>query len=180
MKEAQESEFEETAIRVKEICNKYDAVLIVNDNVEIAQKVQSDGIHLGVKDMLPSKARILLGPDVIIGGTANTLDDMLWCTEKGCDYIGLGPYRFTKTKKELSPIVGSFGMKDLLEAYSVKVENPLPIVAIGGITPSDVFDLRQLGYHGMAVSSAIAKAPDVGNAIKEFINELAHGTVTYS
>lgn len=163
---------EETAWVVKKICKKYGAVLIINDNVSVAQKIQADGVHLGKKDMLPSKARLLLGPAAIIGGTANTLRDMLWCTEEGCDYIGVGPYRYTDTKKELSPIVGSCGMIDISEAYSIKAANPVPIIAIGGIKVEDISELLQSGYHGVAVSSAIAKAPNPSRSAQKFLDQL--------
>ncbi len=169
MKGAEEREFEETARAVKSICKKYNSVFIINDNVELAMKVEADGVHLGKMDMLPSKARLILGPSAIIGGTANTLSDLLWGTEEGCDYLGVGPYRFTNTKNNLSPILESCGMIDLIEAYSTKADNPIPIIAIGGIKSDDVSELVQSGYHGVAVSSAIAKADDPAHAAKEFL-----------
>ena len=170
MKDASETDFEETAVSVKSICKKYNSVLIINDNVNVALKVRADGVHLGKKDMLPSKARLLLGPNSIIGGTANTLGDMLWCMEEGCDYIGVGPYRFTNTKKNLSPILQSCGMIDLIEAYSIKSSAPVPIIAIGGIQSDDLSELIQSGYHGVAVSSAIANASNPVKAAREFLD----------
>ncbi|HIA12093.1 MAG TPA: thiamine phosphate synthase [Flavobacteriales bacterium] len=169
MKGAAETEFEDTAQEVKKICQKHDVVFVVNDNVNVALKVQADGVHLGKGDLLPSKARHLLEPNVIIGGTANTLSDMLWCTEEGCDYIGVGPYRYTDTKKSLAPIVGRCGLTELIEAYSVKAASPVPVIAIGGVTSEDVSELIQSGYHGVAVSGAIAKALNPATAATKLL-----------
>ncbi|PCH97702.1 MAG: thiamine phosphate synthase [Bacteroidetes bacterium] len=180
MKEATVTKFKETAIAVNRVCKKHESVFIVNDNVDVALKVQADGVHLGKKDMLPSKARLMMGLKAIIGGTANSLSDMLWCTEEGCDYIGVGPYRFTSTKKNLSPVLQSCGMLDLIEAYSISTDNPVPIIAIGGIQPDDVQELIQSEYHGIAVSSAIAKIENPAMAVEIFINNLKHGVTTYS
>lgn len=172
-------EIETTALSAWKICNSYDTTFILNDHVELAKRVKAHGVHLGKKDMLPSKAREILGPDFIIGGTANTLDDMLWCTSEGCDYIGLGPYRFTETKKELAPVLGDCHMIDLIEAYSLKTQNPLPVIAIGGIRQEDIKTIIDMGYQGVAVSSAIAQADNIEQATIEFNKQLNYGTVSY-
>jgi len=172
-------QIETTAIAALNICNNHGATFIINDHVELAKKINAHGVHLGKKDMLPSKARKILGQDFIIGGTANTLDDMLWCTQEGCDYIGVGPYRFTTTKEQLAPIIGDCNMIDLMEAYNIKVQNPLPLIAVGGITSKDVADLLKTGCHGVAVSGAITQVSDPRTATKELITELNHEAVTY-
>ncbi|WP_255702809.1 thiamine phosphate synthase [Antarcticibacterium sp. 1MA-6-2] len=104
----------ETAKAVKNICDAFQVKLIINDFPEVAKKINADGVHLGKLDSCPLEARRLLGKDKIIGGTANTLEDCESLCEKQVDYIGLGPFRFTTTKKNLSPILGTAGYQELL------------------------------------------------------------------
>ena len=101
-KNASAEEFLETAKKVKILCEKHDAIFIINDNVELVKEIDADGVHLGLTDSTIKEARNIIGFDKIIGGTANTLDDVLRRISEKCDYIGLGPYRFTKTKEKLS------------------------------------------------------------------------------
>ena len=103
MKEATEEEVEKEAIRVQDLCRQYGATFIIDDHVALAKKLHADGVHLGKKDMPIAEARKLLGKDFIIGGTANTFEDVQMHYAAGADYIGCGPFRFTTTKKNLSP-----------------------------------------------------------------------------
>jgi len=147
-------EFEREAIKVQNICKKYNAVFIVNDNVDIAKKIHADGVHLGKNDISPVRARELLGDDAIIGGTANTFSDIQELNKIGIDYIGLGPYRFTTTKKNLSPILGINGYTEIIR--QCKIHNiKIPIYAIGGITNKDVKPILNTGIYGIAVSAEI-------------------------
>lgn len=164
---------------VWELCNNHGATFIVNDHVELAVELGAHGVHLGKKDTLPSRARKILGNKAIIGGTANTLEDLIWCNEEGCDYIGLGPYRFTATKKELAPIIGECHIVDLIEAYQTRLPSGVPVVAIGGIVPEDAVPLMQMGYHGVAVSSGIVGADDVLSAAKNYLTEVENGIIKY-
>jgi len=145
-----------TAEKVKQLCETYKATLIVNDHPEIAIAIDADGVHLGLQDMSIDKARKLL-PNKIIGGTANTLIDVKQRIAENCNYIGLGPLRFTHTKEKLSPVLGIEGYKTIIE--SVKSENnTIPIVAIGGITLTDLPYLKQIQVDGIAVSSLLYNA----------------------
>ncbi|WP_300566963.1 thiamine phosphate synthase [Flavobacterium sp.] len=138
---------------VKFLCEEYLATFIINDNVHLAQQLVSDGVHLGLNDMSIAEARQLLG-NKIIGGTANTFEDVLQRTNENCDYIGLGPFQFTATKSNLSPILGIEGYTSILK----KMEEhhiTIPVYAIGGITVNDVEDLMKTGIHGIAVSGLI-------------------------
>ena len=154
----------------KSICDTYGATLIINDNVEIAQAVSASGVHLGKKDMCPRQAREILGNDYIIGGTANTFEDIKQCYEAGVDYVGVGPFRFTITKENLSPILGLEGYADIIRVCR---ENHIdvPIFAIGGIRVEDVREIMSTGVHGIAIGTGIGlgNAPD--NA-QRFIQEL--------
>lgn len=160
------------ALQTKAICQHYGSTFILNDNAALAAEVNADGVHLGQLDMQPMEARKLLGPEKIIGGTANTFADVQRLVEQGVDYIGLGPYRFTSTKQNLSPILG-------LEGYTVLLQQcreagiSIPVIAIGGITAADVPLLLPTGIHGVAVSSAIMLAPDRAAALAEF-NQYFH------
>lgn len=164
-------EWLQLASDAKQLCLKFGAKLIINDNAEIARRVGADGVHLGKNDMNPIEVRELLGADFIIGGTANTIDDIRRLAEAGVDYIGLGPFRFTQTKENLSPILGLEGYSDILK--QVRDENiQVPVIAIGGIVPDDVEHLMQTGIHGIAVSSGINCSTDKGQVVSIFLNHL--------
>lgn len=151
------------------LCEKYKAYSIINDYPQLAKKVGADGVHLGKSDMSPAEARALLGKDFIIGGTANTFEDVEGLYEAGVDYIGLGPLRFTDTKKNLSPVLGLEGYTEILQscqANSIRI----PIIAIGGITVEDLEALYDIGLHGVAVSSAIKGSKNPVETIKRFLS----------
>lgn len=145
---------------VKTLCEEYLATFIVNDDVDLALQVNADGIHLGLNDMKIEDARNVLGNHKIIGGTANTLEDVLQRVTENCDYIGLGPYRFTTTKDNLSPILGLEGYQTICN--QLKQQNTdIPIYAIGGIQLKDIDDLLNIGVHGIAVSGLITQQPQL-------------------
>lgn len=155
------------ARKAQAVCKEYDVIFIINDNVSIAQTIKADGIHLGQNDMPPSEARKILGEQAIIGGTANTFEDIQYLVSQGVDYIGCGPFRFTTTKKNLSPIVGLEGYK-ALTAQMKQAGITTPIVAVGGITQGDIKPIVETGINGVAVSSFIAQAENQ----KELIESL--------
>ena len=159
MKDASEAEFIDMATRIRTLCHKYDATLIFDDRVNLVTELNADGVHLGKKDMPVSEARMILGPSKIIGATANTLDDVMNAYSAGADYIGLGPYRFTTTKKGLSPILGLEGYNRIISDCR-RQGMPLPVVAIGGIVLDDIAALRQTGVDGIAVSGLILNSDD--------------------
>lgn len=152
------------------LCEKYKAFSIINDYPQLAKRVGADGVHLGKSDMSPAEARALLGKDFIIGGTANTFEDVEGLYEAGVDYIGLGPLRFTETKKNLSPVLGLEGYAEIMQscqANSIRI----PMIAIGGVTFEDLEALYDLGLNGIAVSSAIRKAQNPAAAVKQFLGK---------
>lgn len=139
---------------VQKICKAYDAKLIINDHVQVAWQIDADGVHLGLDDISVKEARTLLKENKIIGGTANTLEDVLQRVNENCDYIGLGPYQFTSTKEKLSPILGIEGYKEILT--ELKNRNiDIPIYAIGGIEENDIEKIENIGVYGIAVSGLI-------------------------
>jgi thiamine-phosphate diphosphorylase len=159
MKEASDVVFRETALAAKAICEARGSVLIINDRVEVAAAIDAHGVHLGQEDMPVSEARRLLGEGKIIGGTANTLEDVRGHYLAGADYVGLGPYRYTKTKKNLSPILGLEGYRRImgrLEEEGMAV----PVIGIGGIGVEDVLPLLGTGLFGIAFSGMLVQAED--------------------
>ena len=153
---------------VKQICNHFQTTLIINDHAEIAKAVDADGVHVGKNDVTVLAARKIVGESKIIGATANTLEDILVHQKNGVHYIGLGPYKFTKTKEKLNPILG-------LEGYSIIQQSNnsiIPIIAIGGIQLEDVQPLMNTGVHGVAVSSVINLADDKAKVISSFLELL--------
>jgi thiamine-phosphate pyrophosphorylase len=150
------------ARKVKDVTDKYSTVLIINDHVNLAAEL-GVGVHLGKNDMSIREARKILGDNAIIGGTANTADDIICRVDEGADYIGLGPYRFTTTKENLSPVIPIDELKRLLT-----LQNKIPIIIIGGITPHDVKIIMSLGAYGVAVSSAINMHPDKAAQVQYF------------
>lgn len=168
------AEWENEARQVVRVCREFGAVCIINDNPEIALKVQADGVHVGKGDMTPSKARAIIGEYAIIGGTANTLSDVERLIESRVDYIGLGPLRYTSTKTNLSPVLGLLGVQAIMDQLREKNIN-VPVIVIGGVAPSDKGVLHEFGVHGIAVSSAIASAGDVAKAAEQFLEERSYG-----
>lgn len=146
------------AIEARKICDKHGAVLIINDNIGVAGESNADGVHLGLTDTNPKDARKQLGNEAIIGGTANTLKDCLQHIDNGVDYIGLGPFRFTTTKKKLSPVLGTEGYAKIVNEI-INKGHILPIVGIGGITLNDLTELQKTGVSNVAVSGLLTNEP---------------------
>ena len=169
MKEATEEEVEKEAIRVQDLCRQYGATFIIDDHVALAKKLHADGAHLGKKDMPIAEARKLLGKDFIIGGTANTFEDVQMHYAAGADYIGCGPFRFTTTKKNLSPVLGLEGYRNIVSRMKEAGIN-LPIVAIGGIAFEDIPAIMQTGVSGIALSGSILRADDPIAETRRIIN----------
>ncbi|MCD0463816.1 thiamine phosphate synthase [Flavobacterium sp. ENC] len=160
---------------VKFLCEEYLANFIVNDNVYLAQQIAADGVHLGLLDTKIEEARAILGNTKIIGATANTFDDIQNHIENGCDYIGLGPLRFTTTKEQLSPILGFEGYRTILQ--KLKENNlEIPVYAIGGIIADDIDTLMETGVHGIAVSGLITNSNQKEKLIQQ-LNEKLYANI---
>lgn len=171
MKDASDEEISRVVEDVKPLCLETETFLILNDRVELAKKLDVGGVHLGKTDMLPSKARMLLGPAAVIGVTANTIDDIKAVRSLDIDYIGMGPYADTRTKKNLAPILGLEGIRNLCTEME-QLEINISHVAVGGIGLADVVPIMEAGSNGIAVSGAIAFADDISKATAEFLSAL--------
>lgn len=173
MKDAPASEVEATGRMVKKLCDQYNAELYIDDHVEVCKSIGATGVHLGKMDMSPTETRKILGDDFIIGGTANTFEDIQELYKAGVNYIGLGPFRFTTTKKNLSPVLGLKGYEAIVRKCR-ESDIPLEILAIGGITINDISDIMQTGVSGIALSSTILQAEDPIEETKKIISKISN------
>ena len=176
MKDATVDELRENALVAKKLCAEHNAVFIIDDNVALVKEIGADGVHLGKNDMPVDEARKILGDSFIIGGTANTYEDVKRLVAQGADYIGCGPFRFTQTKKNLSPILGAEGYRQIVA--QMKADGlQVPIVAIGGITIADIPTVMQTGVSGIAVSGAVLRAEQPSVEIHKFNLEIKKNSV---
>lgn len=159
MKDADDGLFVATAREVRALCDRFGATFVIDDHAELVGATGADGVHLGKNDMPVAEARRMLGPDIVIGGTANTFDDVKVLAEAGADYIGCGPFRFTTTKQRLSPVLGLEGYRDIVRRMRESGIG-LPIVAIGGITFDDIGPIMRTGVTGIALSGSVLRADD--------------------
>ena len=171
MKEATEAEFMAAAAEIGRLCKEHGATFVLDDHVEWVEKTGADGVHLGKNDMPIDEARKILGSDKIIGGTANTFEDVERLYRQGADYIGCGPFRFTTTKKNLSPVLGLEGYQHIVDQMKSHGIN-LPIVAIGGILESDIKSILATGVSGIAVSGGILNAENPAEEMRRFVKHL--------
>lgn len=165
-KNAPENELIKLCEISKKICSDNQTFCIINDHIHIAKMVDADGVHLGLKDEKIAAARQILGKHKIIGGTANTLEDILQRIDEKCDYIGLGPLRFTSTKEQLSPILGFEGYRKIIQDLDEKGLAIPKVFAIGGVVLNDIELLQQIGIYGAAVSGQITNQPSIINEFK--------------
>ena len=168
MKDVAVETVRQLAEELKKACENHHALLIIDDYVEVAREVKADGVHLGKNDMPIEEARKLLGEGFIIGGTANTFEDVKRHYEAGADYLGIGPFRFTTTKKNLSPVLGLEGYRNIKQQM-IEADIILPAVAIGGITVEDIPAILATGIEGIAMSGAILQAHDPDAEIKRIL-----------
>ncbi|MGN0369867.1 MAG: thiamine phosphate synthase [Butyrivibrio sp.] len=159
-KELPENEFEKEALEIKELCRKYNVPFIINDNVNLAVKINADGVHVGQSDMKALDVRKILGPDKIIGVTAKTVDQAVKAMEAGADYLGSGAVFGSSTKTDTERLDHNI-LRQICESVTI------PVVAIGGITAENVEELKGRKIAGVAVVSAVFGQPDIESATKE-------------
>lgn len=159
-KNLDEAHFLEEAKEIKELCKKYQVPFVINDNVDIALAMDADGVHVGQSDMEAGAVREKLGPDKIIGVSAQTVEQALLAEQKGADYLGVGAV-FPTGSKDDAVEVSHETLKAICEAVKI------PVIAIGGISTGNVMELSGSGICGIAVISAIFAKPDIEAAAKE-------------
>lgn len=173
IKNQPETEILPFAKAAQALCESYGAKLIINDFPQLAKAVGSYGVHLGLQDMPILEARKIMAPEQIIGGTANTFEHILQRVAEGAHYIGLGPFRFTRTKENLSPIVGLEGYHKLMEKVR-KAGINTPIIAIGGIEAEDIPSILETGIYGIAVSAALTNQIQTSAVLAEINGKIHH------
>lgn len=159
-KELDDEAFLTEAIEIQKLCKKYQVPFVINDNVEIALKMNADGIHVGQSDMEAGNVRSLLDKDKILGVSAQTVEQAVLAEQRGADYLGVGAVFHTGSKADADD-VSHETLKAICKAVSI------PVVAIGGIGKHNVLDLKGSGICGIAVISAIFAAKDIQSATAE-------------
>lgn len=164
-KDLDEQSFIEIAKKIKTLCLKYQIPFIINDNLNVALAVDSDGIHIGQDDLPVSIVREKIGFDKILGVSVHNLDEALKAKEQGADYLGVGAMFSTATKSDATDVTNQ-------ELLNITTNVDLPIVAIGGINQSNCLQLKGTKIDGIAVVSAIMAADDIKVATQK-LKELA-------
>ena len=159
-KNLDQDHFMEEALELKKLCAAYHVPFVINDNVEIAAKMDADGVHVGQSDMEAGKVREKLGPDKIIGVSCKTVEQALLAKKHGADYLGVGAMYPTGTKKDATAVT-----PEALSAICQAVD--IPVVAIGGINKNRLEPIKGTGVDGVAVVSAIFAAEDIEKATRE-------------
>lgn len=159
-KTLKEAEFLEEAKELKKLCAKYNVPFVINDNVSIALAMDADGVHIGQDDMEAGTVREKLGPDKIIGVSAQTVEQALLAEKRGADYLGVGAVFPTESKDDAAEV-----SKEMLKAICSAVS--IPVVAIGGVSKENIGELAGTGIAGAAVISAIFGSKDIKNAAAE-------------
>lgn len=161
-KDCSSREFYELGLRVKKITERYHAPLIINDRVDIALAVGAAGVHVGQGDLPCKVVREIVGPDMIVGVSAATLEEAVRAEEDGADYLGVGAMYATATKTDTRPV----SMEELLK---IRAAVKIPIVVIGGINKQTLGNFKGTGVDGLAVVSAIVAQPDPEAAARELL-----------
>ena len=156
--------FLEEAKVIKELCDEYKVPFVINDNVDIALAMNADGVHVGQSDMEAGDVREKLGPDKIIGVSAQTVEQAVLAEKRGADYLGVGAV-FPTGSKDDAIEVSHETLKAICEAVSI------PVIAIGGITHDNVKELAGSGICGIAVISAIYAQKDIEKATRDLKEE---------
>lgn len=147
-------------------CREAGITFVLNDHLDLALKIEADGVHLGTSDTPWSEARERAGSDFLIGGTVNSVKDAKMVVASGVpDYVGVGPFKFTRTKQKLAPV-----LTDSDWASIVNILGELPGYAIGGIEDSDLPEILRLGVRGVAVCSALYRGGDIAQNYQKLLN----------
>lgn len=168
MKEASNDDVVKVANHLRPLCDKHCALLTVDDRIDLLSSNLFDGVHLGKNDMPIKEAKKITSNRFLLGATCNTIEDVFKAIEDGADYLGIGPYRYTTTKKNLSPILGLEGYNKIIQQLNNQNKN-IPFYAIGGITINDLSDLKHIGVYGVALSGTVSNSVNKQQTIKTII-----------
>lgn len=165
-KNLDEESFYREAIEIKELCKKFHVPFIINDNVELAKKVDSDGIHVGQNDMAAQDVRAIIGPDKILGVSTQTVEEALLAQKMGADYLGVGAV-FPTGSKDDCWVLSHDLCREICSAVTI------PVVAIGGINLGNISKLSGLGFSGISLISAIFGQDDIKSAVMKLKEEVS-------
>ena len=154
------------AVLLRKLASELGVVFIVNDRCDLALAVDADGVHLGQSDLPLKLARKVMGPDKLIGISTHTPDQVRDASAGKPDYLGFGPIFTPGAKQDHDPVVGLEGLK------TIRPLTALPIFAIGGMTAGNVGEVMKAGATGVAVISAVLKAPDIRQTVSEFLAQM--------
>jgi thiamine-phosphate pyrophosphorylase len=160
-KEASALALLDTALELAALCRRKRIHLIVNDRADIAWAADAHGVHLGNQDLPLSAARRLLGPDRILGASADNAEETARLAREGADYAGIGPIFSTTSKTDAGPVLGIEGLVKAVRA------SPIPLIAIGGITLSNLEEVVATGVHGVALLSAVSLSPNPASVVQK-------------
>jgi thiamine-phosphate pyrophosphorylase len=158
------------ALSLRRIAQELGVIFIVNDRCDLALAVDADGVHLGQGDLPLHLARKVMGPDKLIGISTHNREQVIAATAGQPDYLGFGPIFTPGSKLDHDPVVGLQGLR------TIRPLTALPIFAIGGITADRTEDVIRAGADGVAVISAILKAPDISQAVIDFVSRISAAT----
>ena len=165
-KNLDEESFYREAIEIKELCKKFHVPFIINDNVELAKKVDADGIHVGQNDMAAQDVRAIIGPDKILGVSTQTVEEALLAQKMGADYLGVGAV-FPTGSKDDCWVLSHDLCREICSAVTI------PVVAIGGINLGNISKLSGLGFSGISLISAIFGQNDIKSAAMKLKEEVS-------
>lgn len=165
-KNLDEESFYREAIEIKGLCKKFHVPFIINDNVELAKKVDADGIHVGQNDMAAQDVRAIIGPDKILGVSTQTVEEALLAQKMGADYLGVGAV-FPTGSKDDCWVLSHDLCREICSAVTI------PVVAIGGINLGNISKLSGLGFSGISLISAIFGQDDIKSAAMKLKEEVS-------
>lgn len=157
-KDLSSAELFHLAVQLRRLTSEYDARLIINDRLDIAQAVAADGVHIGAGSLPVTTVRRILGPDRIVGYSAHAIDEALLAQTDGADFVTFGPLYHTPSKAHLGLPCGVKVLADTVRALKI------PVIALGGIKPENIAGALSSGAHGIALISAVLSADDPCNA----------------
>lgn len=165
-KNLDEESFYREAIEIKDLCKKFHVPFIINDNVELAKKVDADGIHVGQNDMAAQDVRAIIGPDKILGVSTQTVEEAILAQKMGADYLGVGAV-FPTGSKDDCWVLSHDLCREICSAVTI------PVVAIGGINLENISKLSGLGFSGISLISAIFGQNDIKSAAMKLKEEVS-------
>ena len=165
-KNLDEESFYREAIEIKDLCKKFHVPFIINDNVELAKKVDADGVHVGQNDMAAQDVRAIIGPDKILGVSTQTVEEALLAQKMGADYLGVGAV-FPTGSKDDCWVLSHDLCREICSAVTI------PVVAIGGINLGNISKLSGLGFSGISLISAIFGQNDIKSAAMKLKEEVS-------